>query len=136
MPPAFSILRRLAVAAMGVGIIVLSLLPGGDGVAMVPDKLKHVLAYGSWAFVAALSPRGLGRICLYLSVIFLAGICIEAVQPFFGRTGDMADALANGIGVFAGGAAGATAQQLAQLFKTVLRFTSGESRREAGRTGA
>ncbi len=92
--------RRLTYLLL-ITIIVLSLwphaYPTGSGMS---DKLGHFLAYAAIAFTSSFGwPRRAGRAAAGLAIM---GLAIETVQPFIGRSGDVADWMADLIGLAAG----------------------------------
>ncbi len=99
-------IRRGLLVLTGLAILAGSLLPPGEGPALLPDKVRHLLAYGGWAAVAVLSPRPWRRLLIYLLLIFLFGVAVEVLQPHFGRTGSLADIVANTLGMLTGAALG------------------------------
>lgn len=64
------------------------------------DKLYHMIAFAALIFpTALLRPKG----CLRFGCLAtLYGGIIEAIQPVFGRSADMFDFLADGLGVTIG----------------------------------
>jgi VanZ family protein len=99
---------RRACVALGwllAGVIVwLSLIPAPPKIDVAQaDKIEHLLAYGSLMFwFCQLYPRAAVR--LAYAVLWIAmGVAIEYLQRWMGyRTFDVADMLANAIGVLIG----------------------------------
>jgi len=102
----WQMIRRGLLVLAGLVILAGSLAPSGDAPGLLPDKVRHFLAYGGWAAVAVLSPRPWRRILIYLLLIFLFGAAVEVLQPHFGRTGSLADIVANTLGMLTGAALG------------------------------
>ncbi len=104
MPPKMR--RALAVVGVvGVGLIVMESLVGATAETIQIDKLIHFFGYAILAmvFVLALKPR---LSLLVLALIAAMGVGIEYLQPFFSRSFEWADALADILGVMVGGALG------------------------------
>lgn len=81
---------------------VLTLMPvafvpeGPDGV----DKIYHALAFAALVFpTASLRPRLLWAVA---PLALLYGAAIEIIQPHVGRSGEVADLIADGLGVVFG----------------------------------
>lgn len=87
-----------------------ALVPNGpNGI----DKLYHALAFASLVFpTASLRPRML-RAAAPLALLF--GAAIEIIQPHVGRTGDVADLVADGLGIFIGVGLGLVAWQFLRM---------------------
>lgn len=99
-------LRRLAALAIGVAILVGSLLPGESPGMLFHDKTLHVLAYALWALTFAVARRTVAHIGGRLAVVAAAGGLIEAVQGQVGREASLADFGANLVGIALGTAVG------------------------------
>jgi VanZ family protein len=103
-------LAWLAVAAIALAIMVLSLLPQPDRIMRLRlwDKIKHAFAYGTLALFLAhalfLSHIPLIRVTLYTIVSeTFYGILLECLQWLFPpRSAELLDALANAIGACLG----------------------------------
>jgi VanZ family protein len=68
------------------------------------DKVYHFIAFvGLILPVAALWPRGL---VWMIPAALLFGTSIEIIQPFINRSRELADFLANGVGILVGSAFG------------------------------
>ena len=98
--------RRVALAVWVVLLLVGSMLPTrvvGPAMPHIPhfDKLLHI---GGYAIFCVLAVWALpGRHLLWLAAgVFAFGVMIEFIQPLTGRSRDVMDALANGVGVAAG----------------------------------
>ena len=85
-----------------------SLLPGDSSIMekldslAVNDKLEHFLAYTGLAFVPTLHETP-GKLRVFLALIATVGALLEIGQRFVpSRTGDVYDALADGVGILAG----------------------------------
>lgn len=95
-------------------LTVLSLLPlpAPSGVTG-SDKLLHLVAWGLAVIPAALA---LGWRVLPVVVVFLAwSIAIEFVQPFVGRFLEVADMIANAVGLALGASLGIALRRLPGL---------------------
>jgi VanZ family protein len=101
--------RRLAVLALTVLLAlvigILTLVPLNVPQAMPGnDKHHHLIAFAALALpTAALAPRLLWGL---LPALALYGVLIEVLQPLVGRSGDLRDALADGLGLIVGSAFG------------------------------
>ena len=83
--------------------------------APVGDKLLHALAFcGLILPTAILRPHRLGVVMLQA---FMFGVIIEIVQPFVGRSSDVVDSLANGLGLVIGAAIGLAGRRLFRRVK-------------------
>ncbi|KKM18677.1 hypothetical protein LCGC14_1663290 [marine sediment metagenome] len=98
--------RRRSIAiwltvGLSVCIALLTLIPlNASGVVPGSDKTHHVLAFMSLILPsAAFYPSALPRVAL--AATFYAGL-IEVIQPFVGRSGEMADFLADLLGISIG----------------------------------
>lgn len=115
-------------------IMVLSLLPSSEAEEHIigMDKVYHALAYGglAWLLMRALSASMPGRKAPAVLAAFLAASVFGAFMEFLQsaltttRTGDLYDALANGVGA----ALGLIAYQLAKPLRR-SSLTSPEARR-------
>ena len=77
-------------------IFIGSLMPLG-GHSIGNDKLHHLVAYFVLIFPAALSAPRYFYVIFFLSL--LVGGCIELIQPYFGRSGEWSDMIANSCGL-------------------------------------
>lgn len=85
-------------------VLLLAVLPGGDPVVAVSDKIKHVIAFGGLSFLALLAWPALPRWRLFGLVAY--GIVIEWVQGLTPtRQSEWMDVFADGLGVLFGWAA-------------------------------
>ncbi|RZM08825.1 MAG: hypothetical protein EOP68_10780 [Sphingomonas sp.] len=101
----FVFLSRVAALLYAIAICVLSLIPGHDvPIEQVSDKYRHGMAYGVFALVLGCSFLNLRwwTVPLAFVVAVTVGIGMEFVQPYFGRSRDPYDALANAIGAAIG----------------------------------
>ncbi len=101
-------------AALGIGLVTLTPVPA----AAPPggDKLHHILAFAALVLPgAALRPRWALWLCLF--GLAYGGV-IELVQPWAGRSRELADWLADGLGAIAGAVAG---RALGQFLPPVRR---------------
>ncbi len=96
--------------AVGVAsIVVVSLLPYPlvYGAFAVSDKIEHAAAYAVVALLGAIGFGGWRRQAMLGAGLIALGGTLELAQTLVpGRLADLADALANGVGVIAGVAAG------------------------------
>jgi VanZ family protein len=101
----FVFLSRVAALLCVIGICTLSLIPGRD-VPMndVSDKYRHGFAYGVFAVLVGCSFLNLRwwTVPLAFAIVTSIGVGIEFVQPYFDRSFDLRDALANAIGATIG----------------------------------
>ncbi len=74
------------------------------------DKLAHFASYALIGFLALYRRQKLSTSLLLAAVIVYAGGAIELIQAEFGRTPDLADFVANCLGVAVGGLAVAAVQ--------------------------
>lgn len=98
-------LARGATLLYALAVVVLSLMPGKD-VPMdgVWDKYKHAAAYGVFAVLVNVSffrPRLWPTVIAFL-IVSSIGLSIEFIQPYFHRSREALDALANAIGAALG----------------------------------
>ena len=66
------------------------------------DKVLHLLAYGALCFFALLNRKTMRGVGLTIISIIVLGVLIEFLQPITGRQRDVADVVANGLGVLLG----------------------------------
>lgn len=87
--------------SLSVCIAILTLIPSNAAPDIVgSDKVHHILAFMSLTLPsAAFYPKALLRVVL--AAVLYAGL-IEVIQPFVGRTGDVADFLADLLGIAIG----------------------------------
>jgi hypothetical protein len=96
-----AVFRGLALL-LGLVLAGLTLMPGSS-VPAAPggDKLHHLLAFGSLAFVGVLGwPR---RWVWVVAAVSLYGGMIELIQPHVGRSGEWGDWVADTLGALLGG---------------------------------
>src|SRR6056297_2721859 len=94
MPRFLTIALALIIAAL-----TLMPVPSGPPGPVGLDKLSHLLAFGGLA--VPLSWRHPERWRAVALAAFAYGGVIEIVQPYVGRSAELADLLADGIGAFA-----------------------------------
>ena len=101
--------RVLLVIAL-VGVTYYSLTPSAPGSPFGTDKMWHGLAYSALAFLMVMSlrdaPAQIGRVLILAVVVIAYGAAIEALQRYTGRSFDVADMLANVVGVVLGAGCG------------------------------
>src|SRR5690606_13313899 len=85
---------------LGIVIAFLTLAPISSNVVPGSDKLHHVLAFAALAFPLPFARPKLA-LPVALGVIAYGGL-IELIQPYFGRTADWGDFLADVIGAILG----------------------------------
>lgn len=99
------ILARSATLLYALAVVVLSLIPGKDvPMNAVSDKFKHAAAYGVFAVLVNVSffrPRWWPTLLTFF-VVTTIGLSIEFIQPYFHRSREALDALANAIGAALG----------------------------------
>ncbi len=113
--PAGKLIRWLPAIAWGAVILYLSLLPGGTGIMIfwgIPhfDKIGHFGMYAVWTFLMACGFAGHDffsnrRLIVWTTVIGLVvGVGLEFGQKWMhqGRSFEIADMVANTLGVIAG----------------------------------
>jgi VanZ family protein len=99
----------LAALLVGVAIAVATLGPPAGPIIPGSDKLAHLVAFAALAFPLSFAwPRRM--LPVVLGVLCYGGL-IELVQPFFGRTAEWGDLLADGLGAIAGTALGAASRR-------------------------
>ena len=101
----FVFLARVAALLCLIGICVLSLVPGDDvPLENVSDKYRHAFAYGTLALLIGCAFLNLRwwTVPLAFAIATSMGVGMELVQPFFGRSRDGYDALANAGGASVG----------------------------------
>jgi VanZ family protein len=101
----FVFLSRVAALLYTIAICVMSLMPPGDvPLERINDKYRHALAYGLFAVLLGCSFLNLRwrTVPMAFVVATLFGVGMEFVQPFFGRTRDVMDAVANATGAAVG----------------------------------
>jgi VanZ family protein len=110
---------RILVFVVAAAILLASLLPRAPlrlERIRFADKISHALAYLVWGFLLFLSQqtgRPRRRALLAVLVCLLFGGAIEVLQGFTGRSPELADLLADGLGAAVGtGAAGAALRRM------------------------
>lgn len=101
----FVFLARVASLLYAIAICVLSLIPNRDvPLEEVSDKYRHAVAYGTFAVLLGCSFLNLRwwTVPLAFVVAMTVGVAMELVQPYFARSCDPMDALANAIGAAIG----------------------------------
>lgn len=107
-----SALLLTVLIALGIGAVTLA-PPAGLPSVPGSDKMHHVLAFALLALPAALlSPRMLWAV-VPLAAAFGAGI--EVVQPFVGRSAELADWVADMAGLAGGASLGLIVRAMRQL---------------------
>jgi VanZ family protein len=97
---AFGLTAMLAVVIIFLTLLKPASAPGPVGV----DKVYHFITFaGLMLPVATLRPRAL---VWMIPAALLFGAGIEIIQPYVNRSRDLADFLADGVGVLAGSALG------------------------------
>lgn len=99
------VLARAVTVLYALAVVTLSLLPSHDvPMPEVSDKYKHAAAYGVFAVLLNVSffrPRRWSMVLTFL-IVSSMGLSIEFVQPYFHRSREALDALANALGAAAG----------------------------------
>jgi hypothetical protein len=138
--------RRLLVLTGAVGLIVtvVASLEGGRGSTLEVDKILHFLGYAALAAVFVLALRPKVYIPALLGLIGL-GVGIEFIQPLNSRGFEVADMVANGLGVAVGAGAGLATRLVlarvrtqmaeAETRKSLRRYEAGEVIFRQGREG-
>ncbi len=106
----WSILLTIALATL---IAILTLMPPVEtNMPAGSDKAYHLLAFLALAFpLAAVRPRWSGAL-FFLYCAF--GVVIEIIQPYVGRSRELADLFADMVGIALGIALGFLAQRVVQ----------------------
>lgn len=108
-PFLFAVVATFAIAGV---IAILTLMPASDLPRRVPgtDKLHHFLAFAALVFPALAVRPSAARWILPLAIAY--GGLIELIQPYFGRSAEWGDFVADALGAFAGALAGLAAHRL------------------------
>lgn len=137
--------RALLITAglAGIVLIIVECLVSENQKGIPIDKILHFGGYATLALIFTLSLRPI----LYIPTLVglaLMGLAIEFIQPYTGRSFDLTDALANGIGIAVGAMAGLfirvgyaslrTELSLIDVRNRLLRFEPGEAILEEGET--
>ena len=96
---------RIALAVYTAGIIVVSLIPGGQGLPLFPhaDKVGHFLAYTGLGVLACLTFESRRARVLALVAAIALGASLEVAQHFVPRRSmSLADETVNALGVLTG----------------------------------
>lgn len=81
-----------------------------SGISFGPDKLLHVIGYACFVLpMAATQPRSL---FWFLPTAMFFGVIIELVQPYFGRSSEGLDMIANATGLGLGALIGVSIHKL------------------------
>jgi VanZ family protein len=106
--PGQSVFWRIVWTSLVIAVVVGSLLPGDSPVLKeldslaVNDKAEHFLAYAGLAFVPTLHET-VAKLRGFLALAAIMGILLELGQLLVpGRTCDLYDAFADGVGILAG----------------------------------
>lgn len=103
--PALILARRLVAVVLGAVLLYLLLSPRlPQAAGEVPDYWAHFVAFGVWVWIFWSFRPGRPAWPSVVAAILL-GMAVEVVQPFVGRSGSLADALANTVGALLAGAA-------------------------------
>jgi VanZ family protein len=70
-----------------------------EGTPEISDKVLHLAAYFSIAWLALLASKTGARMTIYVLISFFFGIIIEFLQPITGRAFEFADMAANASGI-------------------------------------
>lgn len=138
--------RNLLVVTGVAGLIiaVVASLDGGQGSTLEVDKILHFVGYAALAmvFVLALRPRVYIPALLGLTAL---GIGIEFIQPLNSRGFEIADMVADGVGVAVGAGLGLVSRVVlsrirtrmaeAEVKRNIRRYESGEVIFRQGREG-
>lgn len=80
-------------------VVYFTLQPGPSGSVFTWwDKFQHFGAYATLSLLAGLTTRSWRQALLYAVLLASAGYALEFIQPYVGRSYDLADALANTLG--------------------------------------
>jgi VanZ family protein len=77
-------------------------LKQGGGLADVPDKLQHFIAYAGLAGMAVLAVGERKHAMRIAAALIVMGAVLEIVQAFMGRDASYWDEVANAVGALAG----------------------------------
>jgi VanZ family protein len=92
---------KLAFFTVSAGIVVLSVIPGYNGV--IPDKWGHFLGYGMCASLALFAWERRRSAMLAVALVAALGVLLELAHRYIpGRTVEPWDVLANLMGIGAG----------------------------------
>jgi VanZ family protein len=100
------VFRTMIWALFGIAaaaVVYYTLRPGPSGTSFIwRDKLQHMSAYGTLAFLATLGARRRNQAILFAALLALAGYALEWIQPLVGRSYDLLDEAANITGCILG----------------------------------
>ncbi len=138
--------RNLLILTAVVGLIVavVASLEGGKGTTLEVDKILHFMGYAALAVVLVLGLRPKVYVPALLGLIAL-GIGIEFIQPLNSRGFEVADMVANAVGVAVGAGIGLVTRLVLSRYRTemaaaeaqrsIRRYEAGEVIFRQGREG-
>jgi len=131
-------------AVVGLIIAVVASLEGGKDSTLEVDKILHVVGYGALAMVLVLALRPKVYIPALLGLIAL-GVAIEFIQPLNSRGFEIADMVADVVGVAVGAGIGLVTRLVLARYRTemaeaearraIRRYEAGEVIFRQGREG-
>jgi CRP-like cAMP-binding protein len=113
--------RNLLILTGVVGLIitVVASLEGGKGTTLEIDKILHFMGYAALAMVFVLALKPKAYIPALLGLIAL-GVSIEFIQPLNSRGFELADMVANTVGIAVGAAVGLVTRVALSKYRTQL----------------
>jgi hypothetical protein len=125
----------LVAGLAGVGLIVMgSLLSGGKPDYVETDKVIHFSGYAILAFLFVTALRPALFVPALIALVGI-GLAVEQLQAHTGRTKDLADAIANSLGVICGALAGLVGRAVYAYIRTELADAEVERRTMTFRAG-